>query len=127
MDAVVSWRACESLRQVKEREVESWEMTLAVTRQRLRAGAVSRVEEARTLNDLATARINAVVQRDGCMRTANSLVALTGLGSPAVLQHLAAVPPAAGAEASSPFISSAPSARIALAASVLAQPTAVLE
>src|SRR5882672_1926675 len=118
MDAVVAWRACDYSRQSRERAVESWEKTLALTRHRLAVGAIAPLDEARTLTDLSTARIDAVVQRDSCTRTLNSLVALTGLQASAVLENLAAAPFGSGADDASRVVPSPPTIQVALPAEV---------
>lgn len=75
---VLASRACELSSAVLREEIESREMTLALTRSRLDTGFIAPIEESRAQSGLAAARTALAMRAEDCARTLNALVAASG-------------------------------------------------
>jgi len=73
---VLSLRACRHSRDVLADDIRSRSVDLALTRQRVAAGASAPVDEARSRSGLASARADLVARDEECTRMVNALVAL---------------------------------------------------
>jgi multidrug efflux system outer membrane protein len=124
---VLQLRACESTRRVLAADIASREATLALTRQRLAAGFVAPVDEARAVSGLAAVRVNLETQTEQCARYLNALVALSGREGAAV-RTLLALPltDASAQDGTEAVMPRAPAFQSRLPATVLANHPSVL-
>ncbi|WCM90492.1 efflux transporter outer membrane subunit [Acidovorax sp. NCPPB 3576] len=118
---VAGLRSCKFSTQVQMEDIASREKVLDLVRQRLAAGAVPRVEEARAAGSLASARTRFISQREQCEKQTNALTRLTGMNRDGISGLLAASPSVTprmlGTEI---FMPQAPLLAIGLPADVLA-------
>ena len=125
VSGVLSLRACEATRQGLGDEIESREMTLAMTRQRVAAGFAASAAVMHAQVATASARTQLTSQQEQCARQTNALVALTGK-DPGALRTLVARPLVNAGNAVPVAMPRPPAAVVALPAEVLARhPTVV--
>ncbi|MCW5321938.1 efflux transporter outer membrane subunit [Verminephrobacter aporrectodeae subsp. tuberculatae] len=75
---VVELRACRYSLKVRDSDIASRDLELALIRQRLSAGNVARVDEASAISNLAASHTNRLSQAERCDQLDNALVALSG-------------------------------------------------
>lgn len=139
-DTVLALRGCRFSHAVLSDEIASREVTLALTRRKLSAGAAAAVDEARARTGLAAARTALAARQQQCSGHLNALVALSGrdiAGVSALMEApiapIPAYPPATPLANAAPalpryaewLMPAAPKVALALPATVLARHPAV--
>lgn len=115
-DGVLALRGCAHSLQVQTADIASRARTLAMTRDRLAAGFVAAVDEARAASGLANARTELALRQARCERQVHALVALTGLQGADVRERVLGAPGAAAVS----FMPEPPLLTLAEPAAVLA-------